>query len=83
MAPDQRGKMGDFVVADIDTVQPYLTDGFLDVDGVPMHHGVESDAKGPKLLFLSLLERAPDFAALTVMNAPGGPPNRRCSEGCG
>jgi len=35
-----------------------------------MHDGIESEAKGAKLLFLYLLERAPDFAAFTVMNAP-------------
>ncbi len=69
MAPDQRGEVGDVVVADIHAVRPGLADGFLHVDGVPMHDGVESEARGAKLLFLSLLERTPDFAAFAVVNA--------------
>jgi hypothetical protein len=60
MAPDQRGEVGDIVVTDIQSVQPDLANGFLHVDGVPVHDGVESEAKGAKLLFLSLLKRAPD-----------------------
>jgi len=35
-----------------------------------MHDGIESKAWGTKLLFLSLLERIPDFAAFAVVNAP-------------
>jgi hypothetical protein len=35
-----------------------------------MHDGIESEAKRTKLLFLSLLERTPDFAAFAVVNAP-------------
>src|ERR1700709_1342524 len=35
-----------------------------------MHDGIESEAKGAKLLFLSLLERTPGFAAVAVINAP-------------
>jgi hypothetical protein len=69
MARDQRGEAGDVVVADIHAVQPDLAHGFLHVDGVPMHDGIESEAKSAKLLFLSLLKRAPDFAAFAVMNA--------------
>ncbi len=51
-------------------VRPDLTNGLLHVDGVPMHDGIESEAKRTKLLFLSLLERTPDFAAFAVVNAP-------------
>ena len=70
MAPDQRGEVGDIVVADVHSVQPDLANGFLHVDGVPMHDGIESEAKGAKLFFLPLLERTPDFAAFAMMNAP-------------
>jgi hypothetical protein len=35
-----------------------------------MHDGIEREAEGAELLFLSLLERTPDFAALAVVNAP-------------
>src|ERR1700761_1691740 len=70
MAPDQRGEVGDVVVADVHAVRPDLADGLLHVDGVPMHDGIESEAKGAELLLLSLLERTPDFAALAVVNAP-------------
>ncbi len=70
MAPDQRGEVGDVVVADVHAVQPDLANGFLHVDGVAMHDGVERQAKGAKLLFLSLLEWAADFAAFAVMDAP-------------
>jgi hypothetical protein len=35
-----------------------------------MHDGIESEAEGAKLLFLSLLERTPDLAAFAVVNAP-------------
>ncbi len=70
MAPDQRGEVGDVVVADVHAVQPDLVDGLLHVDGVPMHDCIEREAKGPELLFLSLLERTPDFAAFAVVNAP-------------
>ena len=70
MAPDQRGEVGDVVVADVHAVRPDLADGLLHVDGVPMHDGIESEAEGAKLLFLSLLERTPDFAAFAVVNAP-------------
>ena len=70
MAPDQRGEVGDVVVADVHSVQSDLANGFLHVDGVPMHDGIESQAKSAKLLFLSLLEWAPDFTAFAAMNAP-------------
>jgi hypothetical protein len=70
MAPDQRGEVGDVVVADLHAVRPDLADGLLHVDGVPMHDGIEGEAKGAKLLFLPLLKRASDFAALAVVNAP-------------
>jgi hypothetical protein len=33
-----------------------------------MHDGIESEAMGAELLFLSLLERTPDFAAFAVVN---------------
>jgi hypothetical protein len=69
MAPDQRGEAGDVIVADIHAVRPDLADGLLHVDGVPVHDGIESEAKGAELLFLSLLERTPDFAAFAVVNA--------------
>ena len=68
--PDQRGEVGEIVVADFHAVQPDLVGGFLHVDGVPMHDGIECEAKGAKLLFLPLLERASDFAALAMVNAP-------------
>src|SRR5271165_1601085 len=99
MAPDQRGEMGDVIVADIHAVQPDLANGLLHIDGVPMHDDIESEAKGAKLLFLPLLKRASDLAAFAVMNASAkavtqfrmvelgqnAPPerHRRCSEECG
>ena len=46
MAPDQRGEVGDIVVADTDSVQPDLADGFLHVDGVPVDDSIEGEAKG-------------------------------------
>ncbi len=61
MAPDQRGEVSDVVVADIHAVRPDLADGLLHIDGVPVHDGIESEAKGAKLLFLSLLERNSGF----------------------
>jgi len=67
MAPDQRGEVGEIVVADVHAVQPDLVDGFLHVDGVPVHDGIEGEAKGAKLLFLPLLKRASDFAALAMV----------------
>jgi hypothetical protein len=70
MAPDQRGEVGDVVVVDVHAVRADLANGLLYVDGVPMHDGIESEAKGAELLFLSLQERTPDFAAFAVMNAP-------------
>ena len=70
MAPDQRGEVSDVVVADIHSVRPDLADGLLHVDGVPMHDGIESEAKGAKLLFLPLLKGTSDFAAFAVVNAP-------------
>jgi hypothetical protein len=70
MAPDQWGEVSDVVVADIHAVRPDLADGLLHVDGVPMHDGIESEAKGAQLLFLPLLERTPDFAAFAVMDTP-------------
>ncbi len=69
MAPDQRGEVGDVVVADVYAVRPDLTNGLLHVDGVPMHDGIKSEAQGSKLLFLALLQRTPDFAAFAVVNA--------------
>jgi|GEM_PF-6336349 hypothetical protein len=35
-----------------------------------MYDGIEGQAKGAKLLFLTLLKRASDFAAFAMMNAP-------------
>jgi hypothetical protein len=70
MAPNQRGEVGEIVVADFHAVQPDLVGGFLHVDGVPVHDGIECEAKGAKLLFVPLLERASDFAALAMVNAP-------------
>jgi len=70
MAPDQRGVVGDVVVADIHAVRPHLADGLLHVDGVPMRDGIEGEAKRAKLLFLPLLERTPDFTAFAVVDAP-------------
>jgi hypothetical protein len=70
MSPDQRGEVGDVVVADLDAAQPELLDGFLHVDGVPVHDDVEGEAQGPKLFFLPLLKRTSDFAAFAMMNAP-------------
>ncbi len=70
MLPDQRGEVGDVVVANVHAVRPDLLHGFLHVDGVPMHDGVEGEAERAELLFLPLLKRASDLAALAVMNAP-------------
>ena len=61
---------GDVVVADIHAVEPDLADGFLHVDGVPMHDCIECEAQGARLLFLPLLKRTPDLAAFAVVNAP-------------
>ena len=47
MAPDQRGEVGDVVVADVYAVRPDLTNGLLHVDGVPMHDGIKSEARDP------------------------------------
>ena len=44
MAPDQRGEVGDVVVADVHAVRPDLAEGLLHVDGVPVHDGIESQA---------------------------------------
>ena len=52
MAPDQRGEV---VVADVHAVPPQLSDGFLHVDGVPMHDCVEGQTKRAKLQQLNLL----------------------------
>lgn len=49
MAPDQRGEVGEVPVADLDAVQSDLLDGFLHVDGVPVHDGIEGEAQGAKL----------------------------------
>ena len=70
MAPDQRGEAGDIVVADIHSVQPDLANGFLHVDGVPMHSGIEGETQAAQLLFLPLLKRTPDFAAFAMMDTP-------------
>jgi hypothetical protein len=70
MAPDQRGEVGEVLVADVHAVPPQLLDGFLHVDGVPMHDDVEGQAKGAKLLFLPPLKGASFFAAFARMNAP-------------
>ena len=70
MAPDQRGEVGDVFVADLDAAQPELLDGFLHVDGIPVDDSIKGEAQGSKLLFLSLLKRASDFAAFPMMNAP-------------
>jgi len=73
MAPDERSEVGDIVVADVDAVQPEMTNGFLHVAGVPMHDGIEGEAEGAKMLFLPLLKRTSDFAAFAMMNAPAEP----------
>ena len=70
MAPDQRGEVGDVVVVDIHAFLPDVANGLLHVDGVPVDDGIEGEAQGAKLLFLSLLERTSDFAAFAVMNTP-------------
>ena len=70
MAPDQRGEVGDVVVVDIHALLPDVANGFLHVDGVPMHDDVEGQAKGAKLLFLPPLKGASYFAAFARMNAP-------------
>src|SRR4051794_33541306 len=70
MAPDERGEVGDVLIADVHAVPPQLLDGFLHVDGVPVHNDVEGEAQGPKLFFLPLLKRTSDFAAFAMMNAP-------------
>ena len=79
MAPDQRGEVGDVVVADIHAIRPDLANGLLHVDGVPMHDGIESQAKSAKLLFLSLLKRTSDFAAFAVMKACAAEGNRKAA----
>ena len=70
MAPDQRGEVGNIVVSDVHSVQPDLADGFLHVDGVPMHNGIEGETQASQLLFLSLLKRTSDFAAFAMMDTP-------------
>ncbi len=55
MSPDQRGEVGEVVVANVYAVRPDLLNGFLHVDGVPVHDGVEGEAEGAELLFLPLL----------------------------
>ena len=70
MAPDQRGEVGNVIVVDIHAVQPDLADGFLHVDGVPMHSGIEGETQAAQLLFLPLLKRTPDFAAFAMMDTP-------------
>ncbi len=70
MAPDQRGEVGEVVVADVHAVRPDLLNGFLHVDGVPVHDGVEGEAEASELLFLPLPKGASDFAAFAMVNAP-------------
>jgi hypothetical protein len=55
--------VGDVLVADLQAVPSQLLDGRLHVDGVPVHDGIEGEAKAAKLFFLPLLKRASDFAA--------------------
>ena len=71
MAPDQRGEVSDVIVADVHAIQPELANGLLHIDGIPMHDGIEGEAQGAELLFLSLLERTPDFTAFAVMKGSG------------
>ncbi len=68
MAPGQRRGVGNVFVADIHAVSSGLLDGFLHVEGIPVHDGIEGKAEGPELFFLPLLERASDFTAFAVMN---------------
>src|SRR5277367_1597651 len=70
MAPDERREVGDVLVADLQAVPSQLLDGRLHVDGVPVHDGIEGEAKAAKLFFLPLLKRASDFAALAVVDTP-------------
>ena len=70
MAPDQRGEMGDVIVADIHAVQPDVAKGFLHVDGAPVDDGIEGEAQGAELLFLPLLKRASNLPAFTMVNTP-------------
>lgn len=70
MAPDQWGDVGKVVFVDFHAAQPDLLNGFLHVDRVPVHDGVESEAQGTELLLFSLSQRASDFAALAMVNAP-------------
>jgi hypothetical protein len=70
MAPDERGEVGDVLVADVHAVPSQLSDGFLHVDGIPMYDGIEGEAKAAKLFFLPLLKRASDFTALAMADTP-------------
>jgi len=95
MAPNERGEVGEVVVADVHAVCPDLLKGFLHVDGVPMYDGVEGEAEGAELLFLPLPKRASDLAALAVVDASAeavtqfgvvelgedAPPERRVVDG--
>ena len=70
MAPDQWGEVGKVVFADFHAAQSDLLNGFPHVDRVPVHDGVESEPQRTELLLLPLSQRASDFAALAMMNAP-------------
>ena len=50
MAPEQRGEVGDVIVMDLHAAQSDLPDGFLHVDRVPVHDGVEGETQGTELL---------------------------------
>lgn len=48
-----------------------LCDSLLHVDGVPVRDGIESEAKAPQLLFLSLAQGVTDFSPLSMVDFPG------------
>ena len=53
MSPDQRGEVGEVVVANVHTVCPDLLKRFLHVDGIPVRDGVEGEAEGAEPLALN------------------------------
>ena len=63
--------MGDVLVVDVHAVPSQLLDGGLHVDDIPVHDGIEGEAKAAQLLLLALLERASDFATLAVVDTAG------------
>ena len=68
MPPEHRGYTGDVGGIDARALCFYLSDGFLHVDGIPVGHGIEDEAKGPELLFLPLPQRVTDFTAVAVVD---------------